>query len=135
MILLKKNWCNEIVWDKAYWCYWLGRPESLNTTLNTTIDSAMIESQVEPQVLQNKLASQGHQMSEQQMLVQNNTDMTQGSPVSEKATEILNGWEGYVLVTVCVSPQEMTKFSCSQLQNILRNFICQLSFCPSLKSD
>lgn len=67
----------------------------------------MIEAQIEPQIIQTKLASQGQQMSEQQMLLQNSTDMAHAGCGSEKATEILNGWEGYVLVTVCL--QEMYK--------------------------
>ncbi|XP_050687551.1 ankyrin-2-like isoform X31 [Eriocheir sinensis] len=75
----------------------LAGPESLNTTLNTTIDSAMIEAQIEPQIIQTKLGSQGQQMSEQQMLLQNSTDMAHGGSGSEKATEILNGWEGVSL--------------------------------------
>lgn len=70
----------------------------------------MIEPQIEPQIIQTKLASQGQQMSEQQILVQNNTDMAHGGSVSEKATEILNGWEGYVLITVCVSPGNVLNF-------------------------
>lgn len=86
---------------------WIVRPESLNTTLNTTVDSAMIEAQIEPQIIQTKLApqlsSQVQQISKQQMLVENNTDLANSGSVSEKATEILNGWEGYVLVIVCVS--------------------------------
>ncbi|XP_050687526.1 ankyrin-2-like isoform X7 [Eriocheir sinensis] len=75
----------------------LAGPESLNTTLNTTIDSAMIEAQIEPQIIQTKLGSQGQQMSEQQMLLQNSTDMAHGGSGSEKATEILNGWEGFLV--------------------------------------
>lgn len=103
IILFKEKLNLQLLWNNSHWCYWLGRPESLNTTLNTTIDSAMIEPQIEPQIIQTKLASQGQQMAEQQMLVQNNTDLAHGGSVSEKATEILNGWEGYVRVTVCVS--------------------------------
>lgn len=119
---------------QAYWCCWLGRPESLNTTLNTTIDSAMIEAQIEPQIIQTKLASQGQQMSEQQMLLQNSTDMAHAGCGSEKATEILNGWEGYVLVTVCMSPGNVQSFSYLSLQGILRNLICQLRFCFRLRN-
>ncbi|XP_045138071.1 ankyrin-2-like isoform X23 [Portunus trituberculatus] len=67
----------------------LAGPESLNTTLNTTIDSAMIEAQIEPQIIQTKLAPQ--------QMVENNTDLANNGSVSEKAAEILNGWEGFLV--------------------------------------
>ncbi|XP_063863236.1 ankyrin-2-like isoform X40 [Scylla paramamosain] len=67
----------------------LAGPESLNTTLNTTIDSAMIEAQIEPQIIQTKLAPQ--------QMVENSTDLANSGSVSEKAAEILNGWEGFLV--------------------------------------
>lgn len=102
----------------------VGRPESLNTTLNTTIDSAMIETQIEPQIIHTKLAPQlSAQMNQEsvqhiplkQIPVQNKTDQAsqgqvisgQVTSVTEKAAEILNGWEGYVLSIVCVFRKDL----------------------------
>lgn len=83
----------EVYWYPLTCCV---RPESLNTTLNTTVDSAMIEAQIEPQIIQTKLAPQ--------QMVENNTDLANSGSVSEKAAEILNGWEGYVQ-SLCVCLQ------------------------------
>ncbi|XP_069185516.1 ankyrin-2 isoform X26 [Procambarus clarkii] len=92
----------------------LAGPESLNTTLNTTVDSAMIESHIESQIIQTKLAPQlSSQMIQepvqhvpvQEILGHNDTDQTfkgqitlgQVTSVTEKSTEILNGWEGFLV--------------------------------------